>query len=279
MLIDYAKELLQNFNETEVLQLFANKFDFQKYIETSEYHQHLDRLIDHNHYDGSVVDIIGDRSSIILLDDERFTVSLSKRNSSANYVYTQPAPTLIVSLSHIRDVEVLQYRLAGSSRSDPVEARRRTIQPRPSIFVAPCSAWMPSSEDTLFKINLPADNSIWLTVYARRFSHYFHAYSTETFAHLFTAFSSHTVSSHYYISEILYHASRRSADSSGGLRRAARELARMQEMPVTGLWRMAEAMSSLQPALAIDLLEEMKARGGDIGNLASAKLQHLVVTK
>jgi hypothetical protein len=127
MLKKYVDLLLQDPENNGVLQSFRDQFPFQQYAGSDEYLSELDRLTNHNHYDGSVVDIIGDRSSIILIDDDRFTVSLSKRNSCANYVYTQPAEVLIVSLSHPDTVEIEQFWGDGVAHADPLSARSKKL--------------------------------------------------------------------------------------------------------------------------------------------------------
>jgi hypothetical protein len=145
--------------------------------------------------------------------------------------------------------------------------------------VSPFQAWIPPSRDNLFRIGLPADDSIWLTVYGERLTPYFHAYSTVTFEHLFSAFSSHTVASSYYLAEILFHASKApSCDPIDGMIDAARGLTQLAEMPVTGLWKIAEAMAPIEPDLAVSVLRTITSKGGEVGNRAEAALQKLGVS-
>jgi len=282
MLKQYVDNLLQNPPKSGVLQAFRDDFPFEQYTGSDEYLSELNRLTNHNHYDGSVVDIIGDRSSIIIIDDDRFTVSLSKRNNSADYVYTQPAEVLIVSLSHPDSVEIQQFWGDNVAKADPLSPRSKTIDRIASANLSPFQAWIPPARDNLFRIGLPANNSIWLTVYGKRLSPYFHAYSLKTFNHLFSAFSSHTVASSYYLAEILFHAVNASSGEEekniSGFINAARSLAQLGDMPVTGLWRIAEAMAPIEPELAISVLKSISAKGDVIGHRANVALQNLGVS-
>ena len=145
--------------------------------------------------------------------------------------------------------------------------------------MSPFQAWIPSLRDNQFRIGLPADDSIWLTVYGKRLTPYFHAYSTVTFEHLFSAFSSHTVASSYYLAEILFHAAKASScDAIDGIVNAARDLTQLAEMPVTGLWKIAEAMAPIEPDLAVSVLRTITLKGGAVGNRAEAALQKLGVS-
>jgi hypothetical protein len=233
--------------------------------------------IDRTNKESSLVDITSEQTSLALYESNEISVVLSRRCNKMPLAYSQIGPKFIISLTQSKPRELMIFDCHTSFQSDPLWASRLLATRLNSVFLECLIPWGPPSMDTLYSIDSPADGSYWMTVFGKVESAYFHAYSTKSGKYLFSAFSSMKSTSLYYLAEIAYHAAKSlkmMTDTSNlaELGQASLSLATIPQMPVTGLWRLAEAWSLKDPELAVQLLELVRLRGGGLGDKAAHTL-------
>lgn len=276
MIEKFINQLRQEVGPSAIFSEFKRRFDFSSYIDSSDFlkdKRRLERFAEEQ----SLVYITGDQNSISLYDDESITVLLSRRCNKLPYIYTHVSPKFIVCLSDPAIRMLHLFDCPGSYECDPVAARQLTLHEKGTVFIDRLVPWSPPSMDTLYAIDSPADNSFWITAFSKSESHYFHAYSTEGAGYLFSAFATLEACSLYYMAEIAFYAiSQAAAESSEAilteLKVASEGMSSINSMPATGLWRLAEAWSPVDPSHAVQLLIETRSRGGAIG----AKARHVL---
>ena len=278
MLKSFVSDMIHSQSSDFDIYRIADDFSFFEYCQSDEYACELQRITNPLQVHGDLSDIIGDRNSISIIDTDALNVSLSTPSKMESLVYSQTAPCFVVLMEGANRIKVDLFQTGKQTYIDPIDAVSSKIEHVGDFFIERFAPWTPPSRDLLYKIAPQDTEHVILTVNGAHANHYFHAYSLDNGAYMYSAFSSHRAASQFYLSEILAGAvfdRDFSIVRKRKLTKAAVALARRPEMPTTGVWRLAEAMARLDRDKLPDILEILVARGGGIGAKAKSALTNL----